>query len=210
MGRMSEAIATYSEAEYLALEQRSEVRHEYVGGRLYQMSGGTERHELAIAALVRRLYPGARAAGCRTFANRQLRVPSGDHYYPDVMVACGTAANQIYEESPTLNVEVLSPTTAAEDRKGKLRAYATCEALDRYLLVDPVFRRVECYSHGSWQSFGPGDVVETGYGPISIEEFYDVLEAEATTYLRSRRERRPWFVISALRTTGFRPDEPEN
>lgn len=46
------------------------------------MSGGTERHELAVAALVRRLYPGARAAMGRTFANRQLRVPAGDHYYP--------------------------------------------------------------------------------------------------------------------------------
>jgi Uma2 family endonuclease len=181
MGSMSEAIGTYSEAEYLALEQRSEVRHEYVGGRLYQMSGGTERHELAVAALVRRLYPGARAAGCRTFANRQLRVPSGDHFYPDVMVACGKAANQLYEERPNLIVEVLSPTTAAEDRKGKLRAYATCETLDRYLIVDPVFRRFECYSQGTWQSFGPGDVVETGYGPIPIEEFYDDLDAEATT-----------------------------
>lgn len=115
---MIEGIATYTEAEYLAIEERSEVRHEFVGGRLYQMSGGTERHELAVAALARRLYPGARAAGCRTFANRQLRVPSGDHFYPDVMVACGKASNLLYEERPTLIVEMLSPSTAAEDRKG--------------------------------------------------------------------------------------------
>jgi len=101
---MSEAIATYTEAEYLAIEERSEVRHEYVGGRLYQMAGGTERHELAIGALARRLHPAGRAAGCRTFANRQLRVPSGDHYYPNVMVACGKASNTICEENPTLLV----------------------------------------------------------------------------------------------------------
>ena len=90
---MSEAIATVSEAEYLALEERTSVRNELVGGRIYQMAGGTERHELAVASLARRLHPGARAAGCRTFANRQLRIPSGDHYYPDVIVACGKAAN---------------------------------------------------------------------------------------------------------------------
>jgi len=181
MSRVSEAISTYSESEFLALEQRSEVRHEYVGGRIYQMSGGTERHELAVAALVRKLHPGARSAGCRTFANRQLRVSAGDHYYPDVMVACGKAANQLYEERPTLLIEVLSPTTASEDRKGKLRAYSTCESLDRYILVDPVFRRVETYANGTWRSYGPGDVVETGYGVLVVDEFYDELDAEATT-----------------------------
>lgn len=178
---MSEAIATYTEAEYLAIEERSEVRHEFVGGRLYQMSGGTERHELAVAALARRLHPGARGAGCRTFANRQLRVPSGDHYYPDVMVACGKASNLLYEERPALIVEVLSPSTAGEDRKGKLRAYATCESLDRHVLVDPVFRRFEVYRRDQWESFGPGDVVETGYGVISVDEFYDELDTDATT-----------------------------
>ena len=177
---MSEAIATFTEAQYLALEESSEVRHEFVGGRVYQMAGGTERHELAVAALVRRLYPGARSTGCRTFANRQLRVPSGDHFYPDVMVACGKAANQLYEEQPTLLIEVLSPSTASEDRKGKLRAYTACPSLKRYLLVDPVFRRFELYAHGEWHSFGPGEVVDTGYGPIAIDDFYDELDSEAT------------------------------
>jgi Uma2 family endonuclease len=136
--------------------------------------------ELAIAALVRRHHPGARAKGCRTFANRQRRVPSGDHYYPDVMIACGKAAHQLYEEQPTLLVEVLSPSTAGEDRKGKLRAYTSCQSLQRYLLVDPVFRRVELYTQDRWQSFGPGEVVDTGYGPIAIDEFYEDLDAEAT------------------------------
>ena len=50
---MSEAIATYAEAEYLALEERGAVRRELVGGRVYQMAGGTERHELAVASLVK-------------------------------------------------------------------------------------------------------------------------------------------------------------
>ena len=178
---MSEAVETYTEAEYLALEERSDVRHELVGGRVYDMSGGTERHELAVAALLRRLYPGAHATGRRTFAHRQLRVPSGDHYYPDVMVACGPAANLMYEERPAVIFEVLSPSTIAEDRRGKLRAYLTCESLQRYILVDPVFRRFEVYRAGVWRSAGPGQVVETGFGPLSIDEFYDEVDADATT-----------------------------
>ncbi len=178
---MGEAFGTYSEAEYLALEERSAVRHELVGGRVYQMPGGTERHELAIGALTRRLHPGARAAGCRVFTNRQLRVPSGDHYYPDAMVACGKAANTLYEETPTLIVEVLSPSTAAEDRKGKLRAYTTCPSLDRYILVDPTFRRIEVYRAGAWASFGSGGLVDTGFGVLEVDDLYDELDAEATT-----------------------------
>jgi hypothetical protein len=67
---VSEAIATFSEAEYLALEERSEVRHEFVGGHVDQMAGSTERHELAIATLVRRLHPRVRAQHFRSFANR--------------------------------------------------------------------------------------------------------------------------------------------
>lgn len=78
-------------------------------------------------------------------------------------------------------VEVLSPSTAAEDRKGKLRAYSTIATLDRSVLVDPIFRRFEVYRRGHWRSYGPGDAVETGYGVIDLDEFYDDLEAEATT-----------------------------
>ena len=77
--------------------------------------------------------------------------------------------------------EVLTPSTADEDRKGKLRAYTTIDTLERYILIDPVFRRFEVFRRNQWHSFGPGDVVETGYGVIDINEFYDDLEAEATT-----------------------------
>ena len=55
-----------------------------------------------------------------------------------------------------------------------------CQSLERYLLVDRVFRRFELYTLGRWQSFGPGEVVDTGYGPIAIDGFYDELDAEAT------------------------------
>lgn len=30
--------------EYLAFEETSDIRHEYVGGELYAMSGATRRH----------------------------------------------------------------------------------------------------------------------------------------------------------------------
>ena len=88
---------------------------------------------------------------------------------------------RLYEERATLIVEVLSPSTVAEDRRGKFRAYLTCRSLERYILVDPVFRRFEVYRNEQWQSCGPGGVVETGYGVIVIDEFYDELDQDAAT-----------------------------
>jgi Putative restriction endonuclease len=52
------------------------VRHELVGGRVYAMSGGTGRHDLAAQLLYEMLVDEARTRRCRTFVgNRLLRTP---------------------------------------------------------------------------------------------------------------------------------------
>jgi hypothetical protein len=48
---MSEAVARVSLDDFLAGEVRSGRRHELVGGRLYLMAGGSERHDLAAGLL---------------------------------------------------------------------------------------------------------------------------------------------------------------
>ncbi len=84
---MSEAIAFISFDSFVEEEQRSERRHELVGGRIYAMAGGPERHDLAVGLLYEFLAPGARLAGCRPFtSNRLVRTRAGNAYYPDVMV----------------------------------------------------------------------------------------------------------------------------
>ena len=61
---MSEAIAFISFDSFVEEEQSSERRHELVGGRIYAMAGGSERHDLAAGLLYELLAPGARSAGC--------------------------------------------------------------------------------------------------------------------------------------------------
>jgi len=57
------SVHTY--AEYLALEASSNVKHEFLGGQIYAMAGGTPEHAaLAAAAIgarldVRELYESA-------------------------------------------------------------------------------------------------------------------------------------------------------
>ena len=54
----------YSYAEYVALEDESPTRHEYLAGEIYAMAGGTPDHAALAASVVGALRPLLRA-GCR-------------------------------------------------------------------------------------------------------------------------------------------------
>lgn len=183
---MTEAIASTSFEDFVAGEALSPVRHELVGGRVYVMAGGTERHDLIAQALCERLIPGVRRSGCRAFVGiRLLKTPSTATYYPDLLVTCGPAADDRYETSATLIVEVLSPSTARSDRREKAESYARIESLETYALADPTVRRLEIAERGSgswrWRALGPGDVWISRFGDIDIDELYDAVDADATT-----------------------------
>lgn len=134
---MSEAIAFCSFEEFLAAEQAAERSHELVGGRVYAMAGGSERHDLVAGLIYETLAATSRARRCRPFtSNRLVRTPNGNAYYPDVMVACVAAAHRLYETEPVLIVEVLSHSTADTDRREKVVAYAQAASMRR-LLPEP-------------------------------------------------------------------------
>lgn len=184
---VSEAIAFCSFEDYLHAEQAAEGRHELVVGRVYAMAGGSERHDL-VAGLVYELVAAAsRSKGYRPFiSNRLLRTPSANAYYPDVLVACGPAAHRLYETNPVLIVEVLSHSTAATDRREKAAAYAEAPSLRLLLLVDPDAPRIEAARPSGgrvteWEVFGPGTVIDSGFGDVDLDALYDMLDGTATT-----------------------------
>ncbi len=184
---MTEAIAVVSFDGFLDREQPSERRHELVGGRVYAMSGGSERHDLAAGLIYELLAAGARANGCRPFtSNRLVRTRNGNAYYPDVMVVCGQAPHRLYETDPALIVEVLSPSTADVDRREKAVAYAEATSLRLLVLVDPDTRRMELARPVSgaidaWEVRGPGEVLATEFGDIEVDALYDSIDRTATT-----------------------------
>ncbi|NOU26765.1 MAG: hypothetical protein HOO96_02570 [Polyangiaceae bacterium] len=55
-------------AEYLAIEEHGLVRHEYIGGEIYAMAGGSPEHA-ALAAQVLRLIGNQLPAGRRTYSS---------------------------------------------------------------------------------------------------------------------------------------------
>src|SRR6185503_7069483 len=107
--------------EYFELEERSPIRHEYVDGEVYAMTGVTRRHSRIAGNVFAHAWAAARGGPCRVHVN-DLKVRIGDIiYYPDVMVACGAEpADARIEIAPCLLVEVLSPSTERVDRHEKL------------------------------------------------------------------------------------------
>jgi Uma2 family endonuclease len=167
--------------EYLAFEERSPFKHEYVGGEVYALSGVTTRHNLITLNIVACLRAAARTRRCKVFATA-VKLRSADRvYYPDVMVACGKAANvDLIVEAPTVVVEVTSPGTRATDRREKLDTYRRIPALSVYLIVEQRRRHVLAYirdAKGEWtreELNGEGEVVLPALSTrITLDEIYE-------------------------------------
>jgi Uma2 family endonuclease len=154
--------------EYLALEETSEVRHEYVGGNVFAMVGTTKRHNRIAFNIARKLDDAAEGTPCRVFFEAvKLRAARDVFYYPDVMVSCEPDDDPLVEHNPCLVVEVVSPNTEATDRREKLLAYRNLESLAAYLIVDQDRRQVEHYFRDASGEWRRNNFVEAGNIPLT-------------------------------------------
>jgi len=142
--------------DYLSGELTSDIRHEYVDGEVYAMAGAGEAHNLIALNVASFLRSHARGGPCRVFiSDMKLHVATWKaFYYPDVMVVCDPDdAQTYYKQSPSLVVEVLSPSTESIDRREKMLAYRTLPSLREYLLIAQDKRQLELYRRaddGDW------------------------------------------------------------
>jgi Uma2 family endonuclease len=139
--------------EFLAWDTTQTIKHEFVRGEVFAMAGAHEAHVTATMNVAMALRQHLKGSPCRTFlTDMKLRVEAADaFYYPDVMVTCSAAdaADPLIKREPVLVVEVLSPSTAANDRGEKFAAYRLLPTLQEYLLVDPAARRCDLYRRGA-------------------------------------------------------------
>lgn len=139
--------------EYLALEERSEIRHEYVNGESYAMAGGTANHNrITINTIVAADTAIRRAEKpCSVFAtDMRLRIKQADVYaYPDVMIVCGKlefdAGRKDVATNPVVIIEVLSDSTEKYDRTKKFAYYRQIRSLQEYVMIDQSRVYVECF-----------------------------------------------------------------
>lgn len=124
--------------EYLEEEKVSELRHEYVAGHVFAMTGSSEAHNRVNANLAYHLRAATRGTPCGLFiTDMKVSVPTQQaYYYPDVMLSCeGYDAESYVKSAPCLIAEVLSPSTKHIDRREKLIGYRQLASLRHYLII---------------------------------------------------------------------------
>jgi Uma2 family endonuclease len=154
--------------EYLRLEETSLVKHEYVYGAVYAMSGTRVRHNRIVSNVHVRLWNAARGGSCVALREDvKLQVSDDVVYYPDVMlVYTPHDEDAAVVTDACLVVEVTSGATAATDRREKLVNYKKVPALRAYLVVDHRRQRVERHwrdDAGEWWQ-----ATVTGEEPIPL------------------------------------------
>lgn len=149
LNRQLKAIAP---DEYLRFEAGSDIRHEYVAGAVYAMTGASIRHNLIALALASALRQHLKTSPCRVFMEGvKLHVARDNaYYYPDVMVSCDPrleqlSANDMVVDKPVVLIEVLSESTAGIDRREKMLAYRKLASLKDYVLVEQETRSIEVF-----------------------------------------------------------------
>jgi Uma2 family endonuclease len=160
-----------SPEEYLAIERKSEVKHEYFAGEMFAMVGASKRHNLITANIIRILGNQLLNRPCNVYpSDMRVKVTAtGKYTYPDVVVACEEEKFDDAENDTLLNpviiIEILSESTEAYDRGKKFEHYQSIESLTEYLLVTQDPYRIEQYvrqSNREWrysEYHNPEDVV---------------------------------------------------
>src|SRR5262245_675542 len=155
----------YTYAEYLSLEEFSNIKHEFFGGEVYALAGDTIDHGALSAAAGGMLGNGLAGRPCRVFSS-DLRVrvlATGLATYPDVSVVCGPIERDPADRHTVINpvviVGVLSESTADYDRGEKFEHYRQLASLRDYLLIDSRAIVVEARHRapdGTWSTDSAG------------------------------------------------------
>jgi len=169
--------------EYFSWEEKQLEKHEYIGGEVYAMSGGSVNHGRIAIRLTAMFDSHLEGSGCIT-GNSDIKiniVETTDYTYPDASVTCDDKDQNTpnYFTYPCLIVEVLSDSTEAYDRGGKFRLYQNNPVLQDYLLVSSTRIEMDLYhknENGDWLilTYQEGDTITLKSIELSfpIEQVY--------------------------------------
>src|SRR5689334_22430225 len=185
-------------ADYLAVEQNSDRRHEFLDGVIVAMAGGSDEHN-ALAGKFAGLLANRVTGSCRYYTpDQRFWIASRTRgRYADGSVICGAPEHPAHDAqattNPTIIVEVLSPSSEGDDDGDKRSDFQALASLQAYVLVAQDQRRVKVYRRAGneWKvaTFGDGDSFELPAlsSLIAVDEIYDrILDRAGQSLLRAR------------------------
>lgn len=141
----------WTSAQVSAIED--DVRRELYAGEIYEMPSPTLNHQDLILRLAILLTLWARQNGGKVFLSPvDMFVDEETYFIPDLVFygAAKVATGEVEADpkrlhtAPDLIVEILSPSTACNDRVRKYRAYAEF-GVPFYWIIDPAERVFQAY-----------------------------------------------------------------
>ena len=138
-------------AEYLAFEAESEIKHEYIDGEIYAMTGGTDNHSRIAANVIGAFYMLMNNPDCYVYtSDMRVKAAASRYVYPDLSVVCGQARHEDDGKTSLLNpilvVEVTSPTSMIYDHGLKREMYQQVASIEAYLIIDQRSIRAELHT----------------------------------------------------------------
>jgi len=123
-------------AEFLAWEERQELRWEFDGFAPVAMTGGSFAHAAIQRNLVTALTNRLRGKPCQPLGSDFKIMVAGSIRYPDAMVFCRPLdPRALFIEDPVVVFEVLSPSTTLNDTIIKNREYRDTPSIRRYVML---------------------------------------------------------------------------
>jgi Uma2 family endonuclease len=163
----------YTFEDYIAHEEATNAKHEYLDGQIYAMAGGTPEHSALAVSVATQLANQVRGGPSRVHSSDlRIRVlETGLATYPDVTIVCGPwqrdPANAGTVVNPSVVIEVLSPSTEAYDRGEKLEHYKRILSLSSIVLVAHDRRELEIWTRQEGDVWGRALFVSGQLGDLS-------------------------------------------
>ncbi len=156
---MSDTANSVMDVEaFLSWAEGRDGRWELRDGRPVMMSPERAAHVLTKYAAQESLKAAIQRAGlpCRMFPDGMtVRISARTAFEPDALVVCPPPPLDAIEiPNPVIVVEVLSPSTAADDHGVKLDGYFSLPSVEHYLILDPDRRVMIHHKRGT-------DAIET-------------------------------------------------
>jgi Uma2 family endonuclease len=170
--------------EFLAWEDRQELRWEFDGCSPLARTGGTNAHALIQANLIGLLFGMLEGGSCRAYGSElKLRTETSVRY-PDALILCSRLpAQATVATDATVVFEILSKRSAVDDLGAKAVEYRTLPSLQRYVVLHQTIAAAQVFARdeeGGWayDFVGEGGALDLGplAAPIPLAEHYAGVE----------------------------------
>jgi Uma2 family endonuclease len=189
---LPQEVRKYTYADYLTWPK--DERWEIIDGIPYMQAAPSWEHQRILAQIGRQFLNYFQGKPCETYlAPFDVRLPEGNEtdddtkttIQPDISVICDKSKlkGTGYFGVPTLVVEILSPSTAAFDKKIKMKRYGKAGVKEVWI-IDPsnkildVFKLLDDGRYGQPETYSTEDKIVVSIFPDLVVDLSAVFSAQ--------------------------------